>query len=287
MLNAVENYKQQHVNWFDNPAIKRAVLAGSFFSPVSLGIIAATILTAILMVIIFYPAWVMAATLAVLEITVGLGMEIGWLWISLNNQRQQTKAIAKHLHAKNTFSLSNIHDERLKAKLLKALRYWWLINDKLSALPRGPMQKRVAVTHRYVTRWLQTVYTLARQADMLLLETVITQDMQNVPAIVKQHEEALLHEQDPTLQKQLEQALIYRRQQLQTLQAVQNNLKQVYYKLDGTLSALGMIYSQLLLAAEGGQQANKINRLQADVTEEIHRLQDLIEAMNEVHRDNY
>lgn len=285
LLNAVESYKRQHTGWPDNPAIKHAILADTFFSRPSLAIMAATMLVTVLVVVVFHPIWLVAATVTISVMAAGLIVEISWLWVNLANEQRQINAIAKHLPAKTTFSLNNIHDERLKAKLLKALRYWWLINDKISTLPPGPIQKRVTITHSYVTRWLETVYTLACQADKLLLDTIIRQDLQNVPAIIKRYEEMLLHEQDPALQPQLEQTLAHRRQQLQTLQSVQHKLKQVHYKLDGTLSALGMVYSQLILATEGEQQGTQISRLQADVTEEIDRLQDLIEAMDEVYQE--
>jgi len=283
--NAVESYKRQHAHWLNNRAIKGAILTDALLSWQSLVIIAATTLSLAVVVVIFHPFWIVAATLTVTVLTTGVVVETGWLWLSLADERRQTQALTRHLQPKTTLSIDHIHNDQLKVKLLKALQYWWLINQKFSALPRGPMRHQVEATHHDVTCWIQAIYTLATQADKLLLDTMVGQDLQNVPVAIRRYEENLLRENDLQIRQHLEQALVHRRQQLQTLQSLQNNLRQIHYKLDSTLSALGMVYSQLLLVTEGGQHRGQINRLQTDVTEEIHRLQDLIEAMDEIYQE--
>ena len=56
------------------------------------------------------------------------------------------------------------------------------------------------------------------------------------------------------------------------------------YQLDSTISALGTIYSQLLLVDTKEEQGNRINRLQEEISEQVYQLEDLAEAMDEVYK---
>jgi hypothetical protein len=58
-------------------------------------------------------------------------------------------------------------------------------------------------------------------------------------------------------------------------------MKRAEIKIESTLSALGTIYSQLLI----GQSTNQVadyGRLSSDVDEEVRTLQDHLEALEEV-----
>jgi len=56
------------------------------------------------------------------------------------------------------------------------------------------------------------------------------------------------------------------------------------YQLDSTISALGTIYSQLLLVDTKEEQGNRINRLQEEISDQVYQLEDLAEAMDEVYQ---
>ncbi len=282
---SVEAYKQQQANWPAEPAIKKAILIDTLLSWQSLALGTTTILMVIFTLIFLKMYWIVAATVILFIIMFGFLAAVGWLWVNLNDSRRQSKALANHLQHGITFSLDAVHDKKLKVKLLKALHYWSLINDKSDTLREGPLRDRVWATHRDVTQWLQVIYNLTRQADALLLNTIVRQELQNLPVIIREYETKLLHEINPGIRRQLEQTITQRQQQLQTLQSLQNHIAQVHYQLDSTLSALGMVYSQLLLIAEEGRQTNRMRHLHTEVTEEINRLQDLIEAIYEVQQN--
>ena len=75
--------------------------------------------------------------------------------------------------------------------------------------------------------------------------------------------------------------LINRKNQLASLQVLQRTIKKAEIQIESTLSLLGTIYSQILI----GQSTNHVadyNRLSIDVDEEVHRLQDQLEALWEV-----
>jgi hypothetical protein len=56
------------------------------------------------------------------------------------------------------------------------------------------------------------------------------------------------------------------------------------YQLDSTISALGTIYSQLLLVGSKDEAGNRVNRLQDEISEQVQRLEDLSEVMDEVYQ---
>ena len=58
------------------------------------------------------------------------------------------------------------------------------------------------------------------------------------------------------------------------------------YQLDSTISALGTIYSQLLLVGNKDEEGSRINRLQEEISEQVYRLEDLAAAMDEVYQDS-
>ncbi len=281
LQNAVEIYKQQQPEWFNDLRIKKAVLGDAFWGWQSLFLLTITALMIAALLLVLHAAWVVTVSTILVVIMGGLFIEALWLWLSVNNKQCQTKAITKLLSSNIIFSLDTIYDKRLKTKLFKALHYWSLINEKTQTIPQGPLHNRLLITRNEITRWLQHIYKVVQQADHLQCNAVIKHDLQKLPAAIQQNEAKLLSENNIQTQQHLEQILSHQRRQLQTLKMLQNNIQQTHHQLDKTLSTLGMVYSQLLLITENRHWKQRLNRLQADVTAEIDHLQDIIEVMDE------
>ena len=67
---------------------------------------------------------------------------------------------------------------------------------------------------------------------------------------------------------------------------LQNSMEKADYQLDSTISSLGTIYSQLLLVGNKDEEGGRISRLQEEISEQVYRLEDLTEAMDEVYQDS-
>jgi uncharacterized protein YoxC len=119
------------------------------------------------------------------------------------------------------------------------------------------------------------------------LNKVIERDLKNVPAAIESYQQKLEEETDPDVRRQLEKTIADNERQLQTLQNLENNIEKASYQLDSTISALGTIYSQLLLVGSKDESGTKINRLQDEISEQVYRLEDLTEAMDEVYQSSY
>ena len=54
-------------------------------------------------------------------------------------------------------------------------------------------------------------------------------------------------------------------------------------QMDGTLTAMGTIYSQLLLIGVKDVDSGRAQRLREDITEQVKQLQDVVSSMDEVY----
>jgi hypothetical protein len=277
----IENYKQQHENWLNEPAIKKAVFVHSFFRVENALIIAATLVGTACLPLFLFPvslAWVGL----LIPLLLGILAEIFYLFFTFRNGKIQANAVAELFEPE--FQPTAIQDMSLRAKANKALEYWSLIDEAVGQAPRGPIRNRMARTAGEVTHWLQAVYNLAERVDKFGQNKVIAQDLKAVPHTIKEYEQRLAREDNPEVQRQLKRTIADRQRQLQTLENLQDSIDKAAYQLDSTISALGTIYSQLLLVDSKEEQGNRINRLQEEISEQVYQLEDLAEAMDDVYQ---
>lgn len=135
--------------------------------------------------------------------------------------------------------------------------------------------------YQQVETWVENVNQLIEQASILRQSDLIQRDLLAVPKAIAELEARIRTEADPAVKADLEQALNSRRQQRAMLQELQSATRRADSRLEQTVSQLGTIYSQLLVA----QSTNSIadySRLSEAVTEEVDRLQDHLSALREV-----
>jgi hypothetical protein len=298
LRNIVENYKQKHADLLKDPAIRKAVFNYAFYKPANAILIATTIITAACLPLwalplassILSPVLASSVTLllaALIPILIGLVAEGFFLALSVNDEKAHAQAVADMLQPQVHFDPATIKDKDLNAKVDKSLEYWSLIDDAVEKVPTGPLHDRLENTTREVTHWLQAVFNLAERVDRFRLNKVIERDLKNVPAAIESYQQKLEEETDPDVRRQLEKTIADNERQLQTLQNLENNIEKASYQLDSTISALGTIYSQLLLVGSKDESGTKINRLQDEISEQVYRLEDLTEAMDEVYQSSY
>lgn len=285
----IENYKQERENWLKEPAIRQAILTFSLFRTQNAVLIAAVILlTGCVSLGLF------SVTGAVAGLVMGgvaglllLGLaEALFLYFSFSDEKLHAEAVAELLKPQIDFEPAKITDKELAAKVDKALEYWALIDDTVDKAPRGVLRDRLAETTQEATHWLQAVYNLAGQVDKFRENKVIEQDLRSVPRAIENYKAKLVLEDSPEVRQQLERTIADKERQLRTLENLQNSMEKADYQLDSTISALGTIYSQLLLVGNKDEEGSRISRLQEEISEQVYRLEDLTEAMDEVYRDS-
>ena len=285
----IENYKKDRDNWLREPPIRRAILTYSLFRTQNALIIAAIILlTGCISLALLSPLGVLAG-LVVGSLT-GLAMlvlaEILFLYLSFKDEKLHAQAVAELLEAEVDFEPAKIRDKELAVKVDKALEYWALIDDTVEKAPEGVLRDRLEETTKEATHWLQAVYNLAERVDKFRKNEVIERDLKSVPQAIDDYQAKLALEDNPEVRRQLERTIADKERQLRTLENLQNSMEKADYQLDSTISSLGTIYSQLLLVGNKDEEGGRISRLQEEISEQVYRLEDLTEAMDEVYQDS-
>ncbi len=282
----IANYKKQKTDWLKEPAIRKAILTYSMFRTENALIIAAIILmsgcaTTFLLSPLGWVAGLAAGGLGgIFTLTL---VELLFLYRSLKNETLHTDAVAGLFESKVNFKPGYLKDKELATKVKKALDYWSLIDDAVEKSPKGVLRDRLENTTQEATHWLQAVYNLAERVDKFHANNVIKQDLQTVPLALADYRLKLTEEDNPEVRRQLERTIADKERQLRILEDLQNSMEKADYQLDSTISALGTIYSQLLLVGNKEEEGSRLKRLQEEISEQVYRLEDLAEAMDEVY----
>lgn len=279
LKNIVENYKQQRTDWNRDPNIIKQLRERYTFHPVTASLIGGTLVVSTALGIAF------GSVLAAIPTAV-LGVLLTPLFIyrGITNEANHAKAVEEMLRPKVQFNPDLIQDRTLRAKVDEALKYWELIETTVTKSSQGSMRDRFERTINEVTHWLQAVYDLAARVDKFQLNQVVKEDLQRVPTDIRTLEQKLNREDSAEVKQQLQRTIADKRRQLQTLQSLEDSMEKASYQLDSTISALGTIYSQLLLVGSKDEGGNRVNRLQDEISDQVQRLEDLSEAMDEVYQ---
>jgi hypothetical protein len=285
----ITDYKKQRSDWLSEPPVRKAVLAYSFFQTANALLIAAIILitgfVALLLLFTMGPVGLIFATVAGLIALVLF--ELFFLYRSFRNEDVHARAVSDMFESKVDFDLARIKNNELRAKVDKSLEYWSLINETIAKVPDSPIRDSLMNTTREVTHWLQAVFNLADRVDKFRLNEVISRDLEYVPLAIKEYKKKLSQEDNPEVRRQLEKTIADKERQLKTLQSLEDNMEAADYQLESTISSLGTIYSQLLLVGSKDESGSKIARLQEEVSEQVHRLEDIAQAMDDVYQRSY
>lgn len=169
----------------------------------------------------------------------------------------------------------------LKSHLDQTLTYQAQIDQLLKTTSNTSNRAHRLHLAAQISVWTEAVRNLIQHIASLRQDNLIRQDMAAVPKAIEDLEARLEYESEPGIRAQLEHALIHRKNQLATLQFLQNTMKKAEIQIESTLSLLGTIYSQVLISQSTSHVAD-YSRLSVDVDEEVHQLQDQLEALWEV-----
>ena len=291
----VERYKRQPGPALDPVTFKKAVLFETLRSRPSIVLIFITILGVGLLLVLFDVGPVTRGVVGLGLLAGGGVAEIILLESGLRNERYRDQALLKRLRHIVPFQLSAVRDKQLKMKLYKALHEWGKIDDLTRSAVGTAWHGRCLTTHQHATQWLLSIYAQARRIDQTRFDLIRKSDLKSIRLIVQKYEHRLGQVQSPQQRRQLTQRLSHHQQRLQNIQMVYHHLTKAEDQLDQTLLALGTVYSQLLFLVNGSikrqvvprQSKDGAQRLVAEVLEEIQRLQDLTDAVEEVYGTEY
>ena len=142
-------------------------------------------------------------------------------------------------------------------------------------------RNRVRELATHVQAWTTSIGNLAQRVEDYKQNKLIKKDLKDVPKSISILEARLDSESDPMMIAELERTLTNRQQQLSALEKLRRNIQMAEIKIENTLSLLGTIYSQIL-AGQSTRQVADYRRLLVEIDEEVHTLEDHLEALEEV-----
>jgi hypothetical protein len=254
-----------------------AILQHAFFRTESALIIAGSMLLAFFVPYLPVPLWQPWFWVAG-----GVLAEIGLGVATLLDPKINAAVVARLL--RTDFDADRIRTPETRARVEQALEYRKRIEGTLSAQPGGVLRDHLNQIALDIDQWIANIYALAVRLDVYQHDDIVKQDLVGVPRALQDLQARLKREDDAGVRAQIEETIRGREAQLATLQALENTMERVNYQLEQTLTALGTVYSQLLLVGAKDIDSGKAQRLRQDIAEQVSSLQDLSVSLDEVYR---
>jgi len=179
------------------------------------------------------------------------------------------------------FNPRRIRSPRFRERVEKALEYQQRIEAAVRQR-RGVLRDHLRDTTRQITDWIAAIYHLAQRLDTYTRDKIVKRDLKSLPSEIENLKKRLAVEDDEAVREQLRETVARKEQQLAYLRRLENTMEKAEFQLEATLTALGTVYSQMLLL--GAKESPRTRRLQEDIAEQIASLQDIAEAMDEVYQ---
>jgi Asp-tRNA(Asn)/Glu-tRNA(Gln) amidotransferase C subunit len=181
------------------------------------------------------------------------------------------------------FDPHQIKDQKLRKDVETALEYQHSIEAQVREQRDGALRDRLADTANQLSNWVGNIYRLARRLDTYRGDVLLAKERKRVPEEIETLAARRKLESDPTVQRELDEALESKNKQWQALRALDSHMKQAELQLEQGLTALATVYSQMQLIDAQGLDSSRSERLRADIQEQVERLNDLVASINEVY----
>jgi hypothetical protein len=217
-----------------------------------------------------------------------------WYWLILGVLFEATIVVTSMMDARTgqrvvaamlreRYQPGDIKTLALRAKVEQALEYREQIEKLIAGLPAGVLRDSLYDDTLGIARWIGSVHELAQRLDAYERDELLHRDIEEVPTSLSRLGRALNAEDDPAVRAQIEDTLRAKREQLDNLKALQNKMEQAAFRLEESVTSLGMVYSQFQLLAARRLDEGSSRRLSEDIREQVRRLQDILSSMDEVY----
>ena len=258
--------------------VQKAILQESFLRWESAVIISLALLLAVIsntidfLSIIAPWMWLLGGVLA----------EAGLVYSSVTDPEFGRQVVAKLL--RDDFHPERLGDKRLQQQMNEALDYRSRIEATIREKDDTLLKDELHQTAVQIDEWLEHIYGLARRIDKYQQEQkIIGRDRKRAETRIHQLEAELALETDTAVREQIEVTLNSLRRQTTTLDNLENTIQRAELQLENSLSSLGTIYSQTMLAGAKDIDSSRARRLRHEIADEVTELNDMLLAMDEVY----
>jgi hypothetical protein len=204
------------------------------------------------------------------------------VWTSLSDPEFRAKAVGEMFREK--FNARSIRDANLRKQVEKALEYRDRIDQTIGKSRDGVLREHLKDVSRGINTWGENVFRLAARLDAYLADRMIHDDMQAVGPAIEALTKKLALEDDDTVKRQISQTIAQRQIQRDNLLKLENVMEQAQFQLESTLTAMGTVYSHIMILSARDVASGRAQRLQQDVKDQVQALQDVVTTMDEVYR---
>ena len=181
------------------------------------------------------------------------------------------------------FDTKRIRDKELRADLETALEYQRRIEVQVRQQDRTLLRDRLNETANQITQWIANMYALALRLDSYRRDDLLAKQRGTLPQELKDLTEQRKRTTNSATQAQLDQVIDTKGKQWQALRDLDDRMKQAELQLQQSLAALATIYSQVQLVDAQSVESGRAERLQSDIRDQVNRLGDLVDSINEVY----
>jgi hypothetical protein len=209
------------------------------------------------------------------------------LWVivvALNVVNKQAGEQAVSQVMREEYDLKRITNPHLRTVVSQAVAYRERIDKTVDQFDTPVMHGRLQDVANQVNDWVGRIYTLARRLDVYRNDSIINNDMTSVPQAIKQLQGKLAVETDTGVKGEIQATLARRQEQFSTLQNLDNAMDRAELQLENTLTALGTVYSQLLLLDARDVDSAKTQRLRDSIADQLTSLTDIQTSLDEVYQ---
>jgi hypothetical protein len=201
--------------------------------------------------------------------------------VRLFDTRRNQQVVSQLL--REQYNLDELRIKQHQQYLAQAIAYRQRIDEAVTKLPDGPMRTRLADVANQVEEWVRRIYTLAKRVEVYRGDPLIQRDLVNAESNVSELRARLARERSPSVRTEIEDTMRRREQQRDMLQQLDDTMDRAELQMESTLTALGTVYSQILLVDAKDVDSARAQRLSEDVAEQVQGLQDVLSSVDEVY----
>ena len=148
---------------------------------------------------------------------------------------------------------------------------------------RSLIRERLETTANQITDWISSMYALALRLDAYRRDDLLAQQRTTLPPELQQLTEQRKRTTNPNTQAQLDLVIDSKGKQWQALRALDDRMTEAALQMEQSLTALATVYSQIQLVDAQSVESGRAERLQQDIREQVARMGDLVNSINEVY----
>ncbi|MBX3065532.1 MAG: hypothetical protein KF726_21330 [Anaerolineae bacterium] len=210
----------------------------------------------------------------------GVVAEGAYLWATVTDPAAAAAAVSRMLQER--FDPRDIRNQHAREQMRKALEYKSRI-DEFVLKQSGAMKESLSQTSQEINDWIEQIYQLAKSIDLFEANDIIERDRRTVPTDLANLKRRLGMESDPTIKRELEDAIETREKLAASLKTIENNAKRTEIKIDNTVAQLSTVFAQMQLLNSRELDSGKAQRLREEIRDEIASLGDIVDAMGDVY----